>query len=420
MNLIKGKPPNINCRETAHRPHVDRLEKMNPEPIAPAAPILVHSLNEEEDCYSQQQEVEDRINIDICTSDPCMHKSGAAFAPEKTSVNAVRPQPNILYSGTGAGISTDIRADIRPPLFSQQKEISERTDLNADHEDAQATVSPPAVPLSQNSVHIQQTPQLQPAVSALAELDLDEDPRYRYVTAQIDPRESQDHCSESCAKCYTHVMQLYSYHACSRRILQCQCGRFEDLVLNDKLKRSYVAGWAMLMSSVFPLVPNHAVRCFWAACQLLLLCGNAVAVFMFMYASSYFCCEGMSGNIALTIFISLALLFAVCDTLSCFGVVLKTGFSQQHFQPPEAEPLLHRNQQSWCKDLLYRYNDLLRLVVAELVVYLILVTALLNYCYWPVAVPQAMIYSSLPYLVYVYILSSSFCFLSSLGLCGDS
>ena len=261
MNLIKGKPLNINCRETAPRPHVDRLEKMNPEPIAPAAPILVHSLNEEEDCYTQQQEVEDRINIDICTSYPCMHKSGAAFAPEKTSGNAVRPQPNILYSGIGAGISTDIRADIRPPLFSQQKEVGELTDLqlNADHEDAQVTVPPPAVPLSQDSVHIQQTPQLQPAVSALAELDRDEDPRYQYVTAQIDQCESQqDHCSESCAKCYTHVMQLYSYRACSRGILQYQCGRFEDLILNDKLKRSYVAGWAMLMSSVFPLVPNHA------------------------------------------------------------------------------------------------------------------------------------------------------------------
>ena len=168
---------------------------MNPEPIAPAAPILVHSLNEEEDCYSQQQEVEDRINIDICTSEPCMHKSGATFAPEKTTVNAVRPQPNILYSGIGAGISTDIRADIRPPLFSQQKEVSEFTNLNA----AQATVHvpPPAVRFSQDSVHIQQTPQLQPAVSALAELDLDEDPRYRFVTAEIDPHESQDHCSES-------------------------------------------------------------------------------------------------------------------------------------------------------------------------------------------------------------------------------
>jgi len=150
---------------------------MNPEPIAPAAPILVHSLNEEEDCYSQQQEVEDRINIDICTSGPCMHKSGAAFAPEKTSGNAVRPQPNILYSGIGAGISTDIRADIRPPLFSQHNEVSEFTNLNA----AQATVPPPSVRFSQDSVHIQQTPQLQPAVSALKELDLDEDPRYWYM-----------------------------------------------------------------------------------------------------------------------------------------------------------------------------------------------------------------------------------------------
>ena len=156
--------------------------------------------------------------------------------------------------------------------------------------------------------------------------------------------------------------------------------------------------WAMLMSSVFPLVPNHAVRCFWAACQLLLLCGNAAAVFLFMNWSNLANDVGMSGgDIAQTIFISLALLLATCDTLSCFGVVLKTGFSRQRFQPPEAEPLLHRNRQSWCEDMLYRYNDLLRLVVAELVVYLILVTALLNYCYREFEDPQAMIiYSSLP------------------------
>jgi len=124
----------------------------------------------------------------------------------------------------------------------------------------------------------------------------------------------------------------------------------------------------MLMSSVFPLAPNHSVRCFWALCQLILFCGNAVLSGLFM-------------GIALMIFTFLALLLAVCDTLSCFGVVLKTGFSQQHSRPPdhEAEPLLHRNRQTWscCKDMLYKYNDLLRLVVAELATYLILVTTLI-------------------------------------------
>ena len=366
---------------------------MNPEPIAPAAPILVHSLNEEDsqDGYSQQQEVGDRINIDICTSEPCMHKFGA----EKTARgNAVPPRIGAAsYAGAGA-ISSDIRVDIRPP-FCQQKEL--QTDLNADHEGDLVTVPPyaSAVPPRQDSVHIQQTPELQPAISSSAELDLDEDPRYRCVMAEFDPHESQGWCSESCAKCYTHVMQLYSYRTCSRHIMQYQCGRIEDLVLNDKLRRAYVAGWAMLMSSVFPLAPNHAVRCFWALSQLILISSGTVVVFIYVFSPGYV----PAGEIAYVVLMSLALLLAFCDTVSCFGVVLHTGFSQQRFQPPEAEPLLHRNQQTWsyCKDLLYRYNDFLRLIVAEVVIYITLVTALLNYCYennFPIG-PPAMIYASL-------------------------
>ena len=372
---------------------------MNPEPIAPAAPILVQSLDEEDllDCYSQQQEVTDRINIDICTSEPCMHKFGA----EKTARdNAVPPRIGAAsYAGAGA-ISSDIRVDIRPP-FCQQKEL--QTDLNADHEGDLVTVTPyaSAVPPRQDSVHIQQTPQLQPAVSSLAELDLDEDPRYRCVTAaEFDPHESQGRCSESCAKCYTHVMQLYSYRTCSRHIMRYQCGRFEDLVLNDKLRRAYVAGWAMLMSSVFPpVVPNHAVRCFWALSQLILISSGTVVVFVFVFSPGYVPPGEIAYVFVVLMFTSLALLLAFWDTVSCFGVVLRTGFSQQRFQPPEAEPLLHRNRQTWsyCKDLLYRYNDFLRLIIAEVVIYLTLVTALLEYCYrpyYPWSRPRMMIYAS--------------------------
>ena len=219
------------------------------------------------------------------------------------------------YAGVGAGISSDIRVDIRPP-FCQQKEL--QTDLNADHEGDLVTVPPyaSAVPPRQDSVHIQQTPELQPAVSSSAELDLDEDPRYRCVTAEFDPHESQGRCSESCAKCYTHVMQLYSYHTCSRHIMRYQCGRFEDMVLNDKLRRAYIAiaGWAMLMSSVFSLAPTHAVRCFWALSQLILIFSCAVVVFVLR--SGYV----PAGEIAYAVLMSLALLLAFCDTVSCFGV----------------------------------------------------------------------------------------------------
>ena len=59
---------------------------MNPEPIVPAAPILVHSLDKEADGYAQQQEVEDRINIDICTT---KHKSGTGLRVEKPTCSTV-------------------------------------------------------------------------------------------------------------------------------------------------------------------------------------------------------------------------------------------------------------------------------------------------------------------------------------------
>ena len=82
-----------------------------------------------------------------------MHK----FEAEKTARdNAVPPRIGAAsYAGVGAGISSDIRVDIRPP-FCQQKEL--QTDLNADHdhEGDLVTVPPSAVPPRQDSVHIQQ------------------------------------------------------------------------------------------------------------------------------------------------------------------------------------------------------------------------------------------------------------------------
>ena len=149
----------------------------------------------------------------------------------------------------------------------------------------------------------------------------------------------------------------------------------------------------MLMSSVFPIAPTHAVRCFWALSQLIIICSGTVVVFVSVFSPGYV----PAGEIACVVLMSLALLLAFCDTVSCFGVVLHTGFSQQRLQPPEAEPLLHRNRQTWsyCKDLLYRYNDFLRLIVAEVVIYITLVTALLDYCYYFVSSIPIMIYTSL-------------------------
>jgi len=88
---------------------------MNPEPIAPAAPILVHSLDEEEDGYAQQQEVEDRINIDICTN---KLKSGTGLRVEKPTCSTVKyshRSENSSDAGNADRITIDFRTDIRPP-----------------------------------------------------------------------------------------------------------------------------------------------------------------------------------------------------------------------------------------------------------------------------------------------------------------
>ena len=85
-----GVPTWKNIKKSSPRLESETLStatfySMNPEPIAPAAPILVHSLEEDGD-YPQQHEVNDRINIDICTT---KHKSG-------TGVTADRVRPRIV------------------------------------------------------------------------------------------------------------------------------------------------------------------------------------------------------------------------------------------------------------------------------------------------------------------------------------
>ena len=333
---------------------------MNPEPIAPAAPILVHSL--EEDGYPQQHEVDDRINIDICTT---KHKSGTGtgLRLEKATGTSVkyshRSEQNI-----GAGndrINIDFRADIRPPCWQQNKSDELERGLG------EATARPPAV--LQESLHVQQDFQ---SAAGITLAELENDLRYQCVKAQLDPCESQDQCSVSCAKWYTNIIRLYSCHTFTRNLCRCRCGRFEDLVLNNKLRHAYVVGWAMLMSSVFPLAPNNTFHLFWALCQLLIF-------FLFGLLSAVLTAYVFGGltavNIAQLVLIAVAFLLACCDVV----VTMFLRFSRpRNQQPPEAESLLHHSQQtqSCFKDWLYRYNDLLRLTVTEIVTYLILVSTI--------------------------------------------
>ena len=335
---------------------------MNPEPIAPAAPILVHSL-EEDGGYLQEHEVDDRINIDICTT---KHKSGTGtgLRLEKATGTSVkyshRSEQNI-----GAGndrINIGFRADIRPPCWQQNKSDELERGLG------EATARPPEV--LQESLHVQQNFQ---SAAGITLAKLENDLRYQCVKAQLDPCESQDQCSVSCAKWYTNIIRLFLCHPFTRNLCRCRCGWFEDLVLNNKLQRAYVVGWAMLMSSVFPLAPNNTIHLFWALCQLLIF-------FLFGLLSAVLTAYVFGGltavNIAQLVLIAVAFLLACCDVV----VTMFLRFSRpRNQQPPEAESLLHHSRQtrSCFKDWLYRYNDLLRLTVTEIVTYLILVSTIM-------------------------------------------
>jgi len=170
---------------------------INPEPIAPAAPILVHG--EVQDGYLQQHGAEDRMNIEVITS---------------TEPRLPKKEP----SSTAACVRQE--ADDRIDILEFE--------LNNERQPGKAAT--PAALRAPDPVTLE---------------ELEEDPRYRCVRAQIDPpHQSQNHCCQSCRNCFITSQ-------------------------TNKLQRAYNTGWAMLMSSVFSLVPNHTLRCFWVLCQLM-------------------------------------------------------------------------------------------------------------------------------------------------------
>ena len=245
---------------------------INPEPIAPAAPILVYG--EVQDGYLQQRGAEDRINIELVSSN----------------------EPRLPKKEPG---STSIATCVR-------EEAEDRIDILEFERERQAQRAATPAP------HLPDAENTQPAVTIE---ELEEDPQYRCVRAQIDPpHRSQNQCCQSCQTCFT-----------SSR--------------NNKLQQAYDTGWAMLMSSVFPLVPNHTLRCFWVLCQLMFSIPLVVLSSLQLTGQeSISNCNGFNITISTAtanVNFSFALLFLVwacCDTLVCFLIVFQKCFSQQQNQ----------------------------------------------------------------------------------------
>ena len=123
------------------------------------------------------------------------------------------------------------------------------------------------------ATHLLDAENAQPAVTLE---ELKEDPQYRCVRAQIDPPH-QNQCCRSCQNCFT------TSH-------------------NSKLQRAYDTGWAMLMSSVFPLVPNHAYITLLLGSMPACICHSTywIVITTTHLSGIYFNCTGFYVIIALT------------------------------------------------------------------------------------------------------------------------
>ena len=323
---------------------------INPEPIAPAAPILVHG--EVQDGCLQQHGAEDRINIELVSSNE-----------QRLPIK----EPSSASTAACVGQEADDRIDIL------------EFELNNERQPGKAA-----------------TPATLHAPDPVTLKELEEDPQYHCVRAQIDPpHQSWNHCCQSCRNFFMTSQ-------------------------TDKLQRAYNTGWAMLMSSVFPLVPNHTLRCFWVLCQLMF------AIPLIILSSQQLMITGQESTLNCTVQFNVTiselysaavvntllalpfLAWACCDILACFLIAVQKYFSQQQNQQPhEAEPLLHYNGRTSCmscyKNWLHKYSDVLRLVVIEIVMYLILVSPTITSSRTGSCSPWMLGYSAATFLILVYV-----------------
>jgi len=120
--------------------------------------------------------------------------SAAELRVEKPTCSTVKYSHRSEKSSDAGNdrITIDFRTDIRPPHQPQRE-----PELGL----GEATVRPPTVPPQQDSLHIQQDFQ---SAAGITLAELEKDLRYQCVKAQLEPWESQDHCSVLCAKWYIY------------------------------------------------------------------------------------------------------------------------------------------------------------------------------------------------------------------------
>ena len=202
--------------------------------------------------------------------------------------------------------------------------------------------------------------------------DPESDPLFKCLLAQ--DQNTGDCCSISFPKFYLRLNRLY---AREMKLLGAPSGlvnRLGNLANSSILQRAFIAGWAMLTTFAFPLIPSHALRCIWAVGQFVF----ALLSFILSCSIAKYNCDSVWSWAQFVITFS-AFLLATLDMVSCLYV----AFKQRHeteAQEGERQPLI-RNEQiqsSRLKKWLWRYNDLLRLIINEVVGYGIVLTSLVS------------------------------------------
>ena len=145
------------------------------------------------------------------------------------------------------------------------------------------------------------------------------------------------------------------------------------------LRKAFITGWAMLSSFMFPLVSRHGLRCLWSCGQMVF--AIVLVVLSFAVGAQYVDLQLNDNTEPIHALIRnwfgiLASILAVLDSVVCLAVLGKKLCGTQNLAQ-EQQPLLHNNNNnnrfvSFCKS----YNDVLRLVIAEIILYGILILSL--------------------------------------------
>ena len=275
-----------------------------------------------------------------------------------------------------------------PPPYSQFQSLPQHRPS-----DDSATLVQPAAEISQ--IPAQAPPQPEPEQLPRQVQDPESDPRYKCLVAR--DQNTGDCCTISFPNIFLRLNKLYGFE------LQYICApsgivnRLGNLNHSPILQRAFIAGWAMLTVVAFPLVPQF-LRCLWVIGQLVIVVLNLVYTCVIIIESDR---SKVWAQLAVT---ATAMSLALVDMLY---VCCRTEPQEGERQPligNERNQRMHNRFAMW----LWKYNDLLRLIITEAMGYAIVVTTLKVHVDLKVEFECQNISGTFVYIGLLYISSSGF------------